>query len=89
MHCLLRSNSLRLVFVGRVDDQVNPQIRIPRTFRRFCGLMVKLLHSLKIRAASVSVHKHERLCDVWFLAFAMLRSSPLSFCQRDASLQRP
>ena len=32
--------------------EVNPQIRIPRTFKRFCGLMVKLLHKLKIRSAS-------------------------------------
>lgn len=32
--------------------EVNPAIRIPRTFRRFCGLMVKLLHKLKVRSAS-------------------------------------
>jgi len=32
--------------------EVNPQIRIPRTFKRFCGLFVKLLHKLKIRSAS-------------------------------------
>ena len=32
--------------------EVNPQIRIPRTFKRFCGLMVKLLFKLKIRSAS-------------------------------------
>lgn len=31
--------------------EVNPQIRIPRTFQRFCGLMVQLLHKLSIRAA--------------------------------------
>lgn len=30
---------------------VNPSIRIPRTFKRFAGLMVQLLHKLKIRSA--------------------------------------
>ncbi|CAM9717084.1 unnamed protein product, partial [Ectocarpus sp. 8 AP-2014] len=34
--------------------EVNPQIRIPRTFKRFSGLMVQLLHKLKIRAAGNS-----------------------------------
>lgn len=31
--------------------QVNPQIRIPRTFPRFSGLIVQLLQKLKIRAS--------------------------------------
>ena len=31
--------------------EVNPRIRIPRTFRRFAGLMVQLLHKLSIRAS--------------------------------------
>jgi len=31
--------------------EVNPQTRIPRTFERFAGLMVQLLHKLQIRAA--------------------------------------
>eukprot|EP01100_Stratorugosa_tubuloviscum_P009772 TRINITY_DN4116_c0_g1_i2.p1 TRINITY_DN4116_c0_g1~~TRINITY_DN4116_c0_g1_i2.p1 ORF type:complete len:300 (-),score=132.67 TRINITY_DN4116_c0_g1_i2:229-1128(-) len=31
--------------------EVHPQIRIPRTFKRFAGLMVQLLHKLSIRAA--------------------------------------
>ncbi|CAF1590616.1 unnamed protein product, partial [Didymodactylos carnosus] len=30
--------------------EINPQTRIPRTFDRFCGLMVQLLHKLSIRA---------------------------------------
>ena len=30
--------------------EVNPQVRIPRTFKRFCGLMVQLLHKLSIHA---------------------------------------
>jgi rRNA small subunit pseudouridine methyltransferase Nep1 len=31
--------------------EVNPQIRIPRTFKRFAGLMVQLLRDLKIKSA--------------------------------------
>ena len=31
--------------------EVNPKIRLPRTFKRFCGLMVQLLHKLSIRAS--------------------------------------
>jgi len=31
--------------------EVNPSCRIPRTFKRFSGLMVQLLHRLKIRSA--------------------------------------
>nr|XP_046171071.1 ribosomal RNA small subunit methyltransferase NEP1 isoform X1 [Oncorhynchus gorbuscha] len=31
--------------------EINPQTRIPRTFNRFCGLMVQLLHKLSVRAA--------------------------------------
>lgn len=32
--------------------QVNPAVRLPRTFKRFCGLFVQLLHKLSIRAAN-------------------------------------
>ncbi|KAK3864595.1 hypothetical protein Pcinc_029729 [Petrolisthes cinctipes] len=31
--------------------EVNPQCRIPRTFKRFSGLMVQLLHKLNVRAS--------------------------------------
>ncbi|EKE37867.1 hypothetical protein ENUP19_0346G0021 [Entamoeba nuttalli] len=31
--------------------EVNPQLRIPRTYKRFAGLMVQLLHKLSIHAA--------------------------------------
>ncbi|KAF0987291.1 hypothetical protein HZS_4496, partial [Henneguya salminicola] len=31
--------------------QVNPQIRIPRTFERFCGLIIQLLHKMSIKAS--------------------------------------
>jgi len=30
---------------------INPTLRIPRTYKRFAGLMVQLLHKLKIRAS--------------------------------------
>jgi len=40
--------------------EVNPQIRIPRTFKRFSGLMVQLLHKMSIRATNGS----ERLLHV-------------------------
>ncbi|KAF7282004.1 ribosomal RNA small subunit methyltransferase NEP1 [Rhynchophorus ferrugineus] len=32
--------------------EVNPQTRIPRTFKRFAGLMVQLLHKFSVRADS-------------------------------------
>ncbi|KAJ3278214.1 Ribosomal RNA small subunit methyltransferase mra1 [Blyttiomyces sp. JEL0837] len=32
--------------------EVNPHVRIPRTFKRFCGLMVQLLHKLSIRSVN-------------------------------------
>eukprot|EP01035_Chromulina_nebulosa_P018747 gene18747-24513_t len=31
--------------------EINPKTRIPRTYKRFSGLMVQLLHRLKIRSA--------------------------------------
>ncbi|KAI8057821.1 Alpha/beta knot methyltransferase [Syncephalis plumigaleata] len=40
--------------------EVNPHVRIPRTFKRFSGLMVQLLHKLSIR----SVNGTERLLKV-------------------------
>nr|WCZ58313.1 ribosomal RNA small subunit methyltransferase NEP1 [Paratrimastix eleionoma] len=30
--------------------EVNPKMRVPRTYKRFAGLMVQLLHKLKIRS---------------------------------------
>ena len=35
--------------------EINPQTRIPRTFDRFCGLMVHLLHRLSIRGTNAPV----------------------------------
>jgi len=40
--------------------EVNPCVRIPRTFKRFSGLMVQLLHRLSIR----SVNSQEKLLRV-------------------------
>jgi rRNA small subunit pseudouridine methyltransferase Nep1 len=34
--------------------EVNPSIRIPRTYKRFAGLMVQLLHKMKIKAGGDS-----------------------------------
>ena len=38
----------------KVLIDVNPAIRIPRTYKRFAGLMVQLLHKMKIKASSES-----------------------------------
>ncbi|KAK9461265.1 Alpha/beta knot methyltransferase [Lipomyces oligophaga] len=40
--------------------EINPSVRIPRTFKRFSGLMVQLLHKLSIR----SVNSQEKLLKV-------------------------
>ena len=40
--------------------EVNPSVRIPRTFKRFAGLMVQLLHRLSIR----STNSQEKLLKV-------------------------
>ncbi|WBW74628.1 rRNA (pseudouridine) methyltransferase Mra1 [Schizosaccharomyces osmophilus] len=44
----------------KVLVEVNPSVRIPRTFKRFSGLMVQLLHKLSIR----SVNGNEKLLKV-------------------------
>ncbi|VDM46200.1 unnamed protein product [Toxocara canis] len=54
---LNRANLLQIYIhtANNVLIEVSPQTRIPRTFDRFCGLMVQLLHKLSIRAADSSV----------------------------------
>jgi rRNA small subunit pseudouridine methyltransferase Nep1 len=37
--------------MNNVLIEVSPHLRLPRTFKRFSGLMVQLLHKLKIRAS--------------------------------------
>jgi len=48
--CRTTRNSSRAA--GGAQVQVNPQVRLPRTFKRFCGLMVQLLQKLSIRATN-------------------------------------
>ena len=51
----LNKAGLLKVFIRTTKNvliEVNPKIRIPRTFKRFAGLMVQLLHKLKIRSSS-------------------------------------
>jgi hypothetical protein len=47
-----RRISRRRWAAGGAQVQVNPQVRLPRTFKRFCGLMVQLLQKLSIRATN-------------------------------------
>ncbi|KXS22213.1 Nep1-domain-containing protein [Gonapodya prolifera JEL478] len=51
----LNKAGLLQVFVhtaGNVLIEINPSVRIPRTYKRFAGLMVQLLHKLSIRSTS-------------------------------------
>ncbi|KAJ1828149.1 18S rRNA pseudouridine methyltransferase [Coemansia sp. RSA 2599] len=51
------------VYVHTKNDvliEISPSVRIPRTFKRFSGLMVQLLHKMSIR----SVNGHEKLLKV-------------------------
>ncbi|KAJ2159314.1 18S rRNA pseudouridine methyltransferase [Coemansia sp. RSA 552] len=51
------------VYIHTANDvliEINPQVRIPRTFKRFSGLMVQLLHKMSIR----SVNGSEKLLKV-------------------------
>mmetsp|Transcript_20333 Transcript_20333/g.38274 ORF Transcript_20333/g.38274 Transcript_20333/m.38274 type:complete len:244 (-) Transcript_20333:296-1027(-) len=53
----LNKAGLLKVYVETLNNQiidVSPKLRIPRTFPRFAGLMVQLLHKLKIRAVGSS-----------------------------------
>ncbi|XP_071066255.1 ribosomal RNA small subunit methyltransferase NEP1 isoform X2 [Dasypus novemcinctus] len=54
--------------------EVNPQTRIPRTFDRFCGLMVQLLHKLSVRAADgpQKLLKLPVMCESWCPAVTLL-----------------
>lgn len=43
------------VYIRTAKNQlisVNPKVRLPRTFKRFCGLMAQLLQKLSIRATN-------------------------------------
>jgi len=53
---LNKSGSLQVYIktTKNVLIEVNPAIRIPRTFKRFSGLIVQLLHKMKIKAGNTS-----------------------------------
>lgn len=52
--------------------EVHPQVRLPRTFRRFCGLFCQVLQKLSIR----STNSKEKLLKVCI---------PAESCQRYTS----
>jgi rRNA small subunit pseudouridine methyltransferase Nep1 len=52
---LAKAGRLQSVYVHTQKGalvSVHPAVRLPRTFKRFCGLWVQLLHKLAIRAAN-------------------------------------
>jgi rRNA small subunit pseudouridine methyltransferase Nep1 len=52
---LNKAGKLKALYVRthrNVLISVNPKVRLPRTFKRFCGLMVQLLQKLSIRATN-------------------------------------
>lgn len=54
----LNRAGLLQVFIRTANNvliEVNPQIRIPRTFNRFAGLIVQLLHKFSIKASDSSL----------------------------------
>uniref|UniRef100_U3JPV5 EMG1 N1-specific pseudouridine methyltransferase n=1 Tax=Ficedula albicollis TaxID=59894 RepID=U3JPV5_FICAL len=62
--------------------EVNPQTRIPRTFDRFCGLMVQLLHKLSVRAADgpQKLLKEKVVFGMLFLRAVLCPSFSWLFC---------
>lgn len=52
--------------------QVNPQVRIPRTFKRFSGLMLQLLQKLSIR----STNGPDKLLKVAHAQYRMCQRAP-------------
>ena len=54
----LNRSGLLQVYIHTANNvliEVNPQTRIPRTFNRFAGLIVQLLHKFSIKASDSSV----------------------------------
>lgn len=52
---LNKAGKVKGIYIRTVKNvliQVNPKVRIPRTFKRFSGLMVQLLQKLSIRATN-------------------------------------
>jgi len=53
----LNKAGLLKIYIETRNNQiidVHPSLRIPRTYNRFAGLMVQLLHKMKIRAVGTS-----------------------------------
>jgi rRNA pseudouridine-1189 N-methylase Emg1 (Nep1/Mra1 family) len=53
--CFLSTTTAKALYVHTSKNiliQINPKVRLPRTFKRFCGLMVQLLQKLSIRATN-------------------------------------
>ena len=51
------SNDVQGLFVRTTRGvllEIHPQVRLPRTFKRFCGLMVQLLQKFSIHATNGS-----------------------------------
>lgn len=54
---LNKAGKIKVVYVHTARNvliEVNPQVRLPRTFKRFAGLMIMLLQKLSIRASNGS-----------------------------------
>lgn len=52
---LNKAGRIKAVYVHTARNvliSVNPKVRLPRTFKRFCGLMLQLLQKLSIRATN-------------------------------------
>ncbi|KAK9868857.1 hypothetical protein WJX84_011976 [Apatococcus fuscideae] len=52
---LAKAGKLKALYIHTKKNvliEVNPQVRLPRTFKRFCGLLVQLLQKLSIRATN-------------------------------------
>ena len=59
--------------------EVNPTVRIPRTFKRFSGLMVQLLHKLSIRSVETPNKSCSKLSRIQLLITSRLNAEKLRF----------
>ena len=56
---LNKAGRVKAVYVNTQKNvlfKVSPHTRLPRTFKRFCGLMVQLLQKLSIRSSNGWAH---------------------------------
>lgn len=54
--------------------EVHPQVRLPRTFRRFCGLFAQLLQKLSVRSTNSKERMLKVCCKQAAIANAGLQS---------------